>query len=691
MPLSLLRCARGRGLPYLIVALSSFVPTARSQTGGADGRPAAAPQPSCPCFDGTYEGEPGCGAQAPGGDRTNGGCEGATPAFSPIELGEVVCGTSYGTAEAGDTDAFLFSLATPTTITASARASFLGVLSVDDLTFGCPGTTLTTLALVPCADGRVTLDLPAGTYALRVAPGPFGAPAPCGAPYTLALARTCTYYPSEALFDGAFPDLPLEDFEDANLPPGAASACSDPADASSSDACFQPGDIEPGLAIASGDGQGLSLLGHGWICGGNGNGTETTRITAKRISTSTDLRFDPPARQVGLTLQACIGVAQFVDVQLFRPGEDEPFATTKRGLGGHATFFGVSSLEPIGRIVFADRDGEDAELLDRIRFGDRGAARHRTYADPAAFDTLHPDLASEDFEGADVGPGAARPCDDPSGGSAGGESCFGSLNPGLKVGSATGSGGLLLLGPGFGGVVASKSITANAFADGTRLVFQPPVRQLAFELACFVHPDDVFELRFLGSQGERLFTEELAVTRVPRFLGIASDAPVRAVEIADRGGDDMQIVDAIRFGSSKRNLGIRFCAQSTPNSTGQPGLLIVTGSSVDAADDLVLTALHLPAASNIGYFLMGSGASPVEPPGAGSALCVAPGLRRFLTPVENTSELGGGFTRAVGTQGPGDSAAAAITPGSTWNFQAWYRDQAAGTSHFTDAVSVTFR
>jgi hypothetical protein len=65
---------------------------------------------------------------------------------------------------------------------------------------------------------------------------------------------------------------------------------------------------------------------------------------------------------------------------------------------------------------------------------------------------------------------------------------------------------------------------------------------------------------------------------------------------------------------------------------------------------------------------------------------VAPGIRRYLPPVNNTTQLGGGFSRDVGTTGPESGE---ITPGSTWGFQAWYRDSGGG-SNLTDAVSVTF-
>ena len=114
----------------------------------------------------------------------------------------------------------------------------------------------------------------------------------------------------------------------------------------------------------------------------------------------------------------------------------------------------------------------------------------------------------------------------------------------------------------------------------------------------------------------------------------------------------------------------------------------VTGSDVVADDDLVLTATQLPPESNIGYFVMGHGMNVTNPPGSAGALCVTPGLLRFLPPVHNTQDLGGGFTRSAGTSGP---VSGNITAGSTWNFQAWHRDQLAGTSNLTDAVSVTFQ
>lgn len=134
-------------------------------------------------------------------------------------------------------------------------------------------------------------------------------------------------------------------------------------------------------------------------------------------------------------------------------------------------------------------------------------------------------------------------------------------------------------------------------------------------------------------------------------------------------------------------MGTRYCTPASSNSTGQPGRLDISGSVLVADDDLTLTATQLPTGSNVAYFIMGTGMTASTPPGSIGPICVAPGIRRYLNPPNDTNELPGGFSRSVGTTGPVSSN---ITPGSTWNFQAWYRDSAAGTSNFTDAVSVDF-
>ena len=133
-------------------------------------------------------------------------------------------------------------------------------------------------------------------------------------------------------------------------------------------------------------------------------------------------------------------------------------------------------------------------------------------------------------------------------------------------------------------------------------------------------------------------------------------------------------------------LGTQICSPAVANSTGFPGVMAVTGSDIVADDCLTLAATQLPTTSNIGYFLMGTGTNTFTPPGSAGPICIAPGLLRYLPPVENTTELPGGFSRVVGTAGP---ISGNITAGSTWSFQAWHRD-GMNPSNLTDAVTVTF-
>lgn len=154
-------------------------------------------------------------------------------------------------------------------------------------------------------------------------------------------------------------------------------------------------------------------------------------------------------------------------------------------------------------------------------------------------------------------------------------------------------------------------------------------------------------------------------------------------------GDDLAAPDA---GSvwffDWAEIGTRYCCPAAVNSTGEPGRIRVRGSARVADDDLQLLTADLPP-GNVGYFLAGEASATVQPPGSSGVLCLAGGgTRRLLPPTLDTDQHAGGFDARVGTQAvPGLGA---IVPGRTWNFQAWYRDNAAGTSNFTDAISVPF-
>jgi hypothetical protein len=129
-------------------------------------------------------------------------------------------------------------------------------------------------------------------------------------------------------------------------------------------------------------------------------------------------------------------------------------------------------------------------------------------------------------------------------------------------------------------------------------------------------------------------------------------------------------------------VGASFCT-SYPNSSGSRAVASAAGSTSIAANDLVLQAAPLPASSN-GLFFFGSTATQV-PFGNGIRCVAAPSQRLPLGVVSS-----GVLTSSVDNTAP--PAAPHLAPGSTWNFQAWFRDAPAGGSNYnlSDGYRITF-
>ncbi len=131
----------------------------------------------------------------------------------------------------------------------------------------------------------------------------------------------------------------------------------------------------------------------------------------------------------------------------------------------------------------------------------------------------------------------------------------------------------------------------------------------------------------------------------------------------------------------------RYCSGS-PNSTGLGAAIDVSGSFSVGANDMHLLASGCPPFKR-GIFFYGQ--TRVQYPFGDGYLCMSPlgpGLLRIPTP--QTIDASGAVDLLLDIQGlPGGGA---ISGGSTWNFQFWYRDQVPGGSGFnlSDAMSVTF-
>lgn len=138
--------------------------------------------------------------------------------------------------------------------------------------------------------------------------------------------------------------------------------------------------------------------------------------------------------------------------------------------------------------------------------------------------------------------------------------------------------------------------------------------------------------------------------------------------------------------------GTRYCV-STLNSTGSAALIDASGSLSAAVADLTLTAGPVPAGEPGIFFY---GATEVQIAFGDGFRCVGtsgPGSLYRLFPFALASAANV-MTYSVDFANPPGGAAAGgtLAAASTWKFQGWFRDPAAGMSGFnlTDALSITF-
>ena len=134
-----------------------------------------------------------------------------------------------------------------------------------------------------------------------------------------------------------------------------------------------------------------------------------------------------------------------------------------------------------------------------------------------------------------------------------------------------------------------------------------------------------------------------------------------------------------------QGVGTNYCTSSA-NSAGPGAVMSASGSSEVFANNLLLRADALPT-GQFGMFFYGG--SQTSLPFGNGVLCISGGLYR-LKPAAYSGSTGV-ITHAVDISAP-PMAGGEIFAGSTWNFQAWYRDGAAGGSgyNFSDGLEVTF-
>ncbi|MFT5050336.1 MAG: hypothetical protein ACI8QZ_001737, partial [Chlamydiales bacterium] len=128
--------------------------------------------------------------------------------------------------------------------------------------------------------------------------------------------------------------------------------------------------------------------------------------------------------------------------------------------------------------------------------------------------------------------------------------------------------------------------------------------------------------------------------------------------------------------------GLRKYCPGPPNQSGMPAELSVRGTAGVQVNDLTLVAG--PVAPTTGMVFYGTHA--VQVPFGTLLRCVGGRLYRSAVTASGQGTIVSrlDFTSPVRPSGT-------ILPGSTWYFQAWYRDSLNGTEHgFSDALAITF-
>jgi hypothetical protein len=144
------------------------------------------------------------------------------------------------------------------------------------------------------------------------------------------------------------------------------------------------------------------------------------------------------------------------------------------------------------------------------------------------------------------------------------------------------------------------------------------------------------------------------------------------------------------------------CAPGAPNSTGQAGTVVASGSTQVIDDDLTLEAHQLPPGSFAYFVTSRTVVAPIPMPGGSQGfLCLGGSIGRFQSQVGAVSaagvyristDPGAGAQRFTLTSFPQPNGTVAVMAGETWSFQCWHRDVAGGaaTSNFSEGISLTF-
>ena len=137
---------------------------------------------------------------------------------------------------------------------------------------------------------------------------------------------------------------------------------------------------------------------------------------------------------------------------------------------------------------------------------------------------------------------------------------------------------------------------------------------------------------------------------------------------------------------------VRYCSPANSNTSGLPGRMDYMGSIVASDQDFSLQASQMPP-GEFGFFLGGTDQNFI--PNAGGSfgnLCLGGAIARFngVGQIQNSGTMGS-FSLSIPLNAMPFNPNQAATAGSTYTFQAWFRDSLLTSSNFTDALAVTFQ
>ena len=169
---------------------------------------------------------------------------------------------------------------------------------------------------------------------------------------------------SRSEFDVLAPGLPIEDFEDGTVPAGGVTVCTGPFDSTTNNACFNPGDILPGVAAQDNPGpdtNGMVILGPGFASVGN----SSVVAGAASFADGTNILF-PNDDVTAFGMDVLINVAGTVGYTVRGIGNNVLATGDINVAPNSSTFLGYVGDQVITSVSLSSPSGE---LVDNVAFG----------------------------------------------------------------------------------------------------------------------------------------------------------------------------------------------------------------------------------------------------------------------------------------------------------------------------------